>query len=70
MTAFDTNVLIYSCDKADRARQGTAIELGEYPLDKYRDACNHWRAVAGAHKAGRPDRVSMPTAYRPLEGMA
>jgi predicted nucleic acid-binding protein len=27
MIAFDTNVLIYACDKADPARQATAFEL-------------------------------------------
>jgi predicted nucleic acid-binding protein len=27
MIALDTNVLIYACDKADPARQATALEL-------------------------------------------
>ena len=35
MIALDTNVLIYACDKADPARQVTALEL----ISKARDRC-------------------------------
>ena len=33
MIALDTNVLIYACDKADPARQATALELISNAMD-------------------------------------
>ena len=50
MTAFDTNVLIYSCDKADRERQHQALEL----VSSIRDGVLLWQVacefVAAARK--------------------
>ena len=49
MTGFDTNVLIYSCDKADRQRQQRALDL----LASARDGVLLWQVAAEFVAASR-----------------
>lgn len=49
MTGFDTNVLIYSCDKADKQRQQRALEV----LSSARDGVLLWQVAAEFVAASR-----------------
>ena len=49
MTAFDTNILIYICDKADRQRQRHALDL----LGNTRDAVLLWQVAVEFVAASR-----------------
>ena len=56
MTAFDTNVLLYCCDKRDPARQQRALALMESRTDGvilWQVACDSWqRRLAGQFATG------------------
>ncbi len=49
MTGFDTNILIYSCDRADASRQRRALEL----LASTRDGILLWQVAAEFVAASR-----------------
>ena len=49
MIALDTNVLIYACDKADPARQATALE----PISNARDGVIPWQVACEFIAASR-----------------